>query len=101
MCGLRTRPLTDVDPPRVELPSAGMGHIISPSPGDNFLICGIVVYCVESIRRQLSSQLAGWIMTETLLGKLVLSARKFRPEHSTLLERQLIDSELMNQLCVH
>jgi len=23
MCGLQTRPLTDVDPPRVELPSAG------------------------------------------------------------------------------
>ena len=23
MCGLRTRPRTDVDPPRVELPSAG------------------------------------------------------------------------------
>ena len=29
MCGLRTRPRTDVDPPRVELPSAG-GYIISP-----------------------------------------------------------------------
>ena len=31
MCGLRTRPRTDVDLPRVKLPSAG-GHIVSPSP---------------------------------------------------------------------
>jgi len=36
MCGLRTRPRTDVvDRPRVELPSAGVGgaHIVSPCPG--------------------------------------------------------------------
>jgi len=33
MCGLRTRPRTDVDPPRVELPSSGGGHIVSPPPG--------------------------------------------------------------------
>jgi len=34
MCGLRTRPRTDVDPPRVELPSAG--GISSRRPrGDN------------------------------------------------------------------
>jgi len=32
MCGLRTRPRTDVDPPRVELPSAA--HIVlPPAPG--------------------------------------------------------------------
>jgi len=31
-CGLRTRPRTDVDPPRVDLPSAG-GHIVSTPPG--------------------------------------------------------------------
>ena len=31
MCGLRTRPRTDVDPPRVEPASAG--DIVSPSPG--------------------------------------------------------------------
>ena len=33
ICGLRTRPRTDVDPPRVELPSAARGHIVSPPPG--------------------------------------------------------------------
>ena len=33
MCGLRTRPRTDVDPPRVELPSAVGGHIVSPPLG--------------------------------------------------------------------
>jgi len=36
ICGLRTRPRTDVDPPRVELPYAGTGHIVSP-PGDDNL----------------------------------------------------------------
>ena len=35
MCGERTRPRTDVDPPRVELPSAGGGHIVSPPRGDD------------------------------------------------------------------
>ena len=30
MCGLRTRPRRDVDPPRVTLPSAGWGPIVSP-----------------------------------------------------------------------
>ena len=37
LCGLRTRPRTDVDPPRVELPSAaGGGGISSRRPrGDN------------------------------------------------------------------
>ena len=35
MCGLYTRPRTDVDVPRVELPSAG--HILSPPPG-RFLV---------------------------------------------------------------
>ena len=37
MCGLRTRPRTDVDPPRffytVQLSSAGGGHIVSPPAG--------------------------------------------------------------------
>ena len=33
MYGLRNHPRTDIDPPRVELPSAGGGHIISPFPG--------------------------------------------------------------------
>jgi len=35
MCGLRTRPRTDVDPPRflIELPSAAGGHIVSPPAG--------------------------------------------------------------------
>jgi len=31
MCGLRTRPWTEVDPLQVKLPSAG--HIVSPPPG--------------------------------------------------------------------
>ena len=31
MCGLRTRPRTDVDPPRVELPSAGAYRLASDS----------------------------------------------------------------------
>ena len=30
MCGLRTRPRTDVDPPRVELPSAGVYRLAAP-----------------------------------------------------------------------
>jgi len=34
MCRLRTRPRTNVDPPRVELPLVG-GHIVSPPRGDN------------------------------------------------------------------
>jgi len=37
MCGLRTRPRTDVDPPRVELSSADGEHIVSPPRGDNLL----------------------------------------------------------------
>jgi len=37
MCGLRTRPRTDVDPPRVELPSA-RGHIVSPPPGRSLVL---------------------------------------------------------------
>jgi len=43
MCGLRTRPRTDVDPPRVELPSAG--GISSRRPrGDNLFYCLFVLY---------------------------------------------------------
>jgi len=38
MCGLRTRPRTDVDPPRVELPSAGGGILCRRLRGDNLLI---------------------------------------------------------------
>jgi len=30
MCGLRTRPRTDLDPPRVELPSAGAYRLAAP-----------------------------------------------------------------------
>jgi len=38
MCGLRTSPRTDVDPPRVELPSAA--SISSRRPrGDNLFVC--------------------------------------------------------------
>jgi len=37
VCGLRTRPRTDVDPPRVELPSGGKGQIVSRPRGDNLL----------------------------------------------------------------
>ena len=36
MCGLRTRPRTDVDPPRVELPSAGAYRLAAPR-GDDLL----------------------------------------------------------------
>ena len=46
MCGLRTRPRTDVDPPRVELPSAG--GILSHRPwGDNLVVfvCFLLQYC--------------------------------------------------------
>ena len=32
MCGVRTRPRTDVDPPRVELPSAGGAYRLA-APG--------------------------------------------------------------------
>ena len=48
MCGLRTRPRTDVDPPRVELPStAGGGHIVSA--GDNLLLLLLCnSHCTES-----------------------------------------------------
>jgi len=41
MCGLRTRPRTDVDPPifaTVELPSVG-GHIVSPPRRDTLYEC--------------------------------------------------------------
>ena len=34
MCGRRTHPRTDVDPPRVELPSAGAYRLAVPG-GDN------------------------------------------------------------------
>jgi len=39
VCGLRTRPRTDVDPPRVELPSAagGRGKSSRGPRGDNLL----------------------------------------------------------------
>ena len=33
MCGLWTRPRTDVDPPRVELPSAGEAYLLAVYPG--------------------------------------------------------------------
>ena len=33
MCGLRTRPRTDVDPPQVELLSAGVGAYRLATPG--------------------------------------------------------------------
>jgi len=40
MCGLRTRPRTDVDPPRFLPPSncRRQGHIVSPPPGATLLI---------------------------------------------------------------
>jgi len=42
MCGLRTRPRTDVDPPRVELPSAG--GISSRRPrGDNLVYLDVLM----------------------------------------------------------
>jgi len=37
MCGLRTRPRTDVGPPRVKLPSAAGGHTSCRRPGSNNL----------------------------------------------------------------
>jgi len=37
MCGLRTRPRTDVGPPRVKLPSAGGRHISCRRPGSDNL----------------------------------------------------------------
>jgi len=37
MCGLHTRPQTDIDPLRVELPLAGRGHIVSPQ-GNNLSV---------------------------------------------------------------
>ena len=48
MCGLRTRPRTDVDPLRVELPSAG--GISSRRPrGDNLLISTLLLRCITYI----------------------------------------------------
>jgi len=60
MCGLRTRPRTDVDPPRVELPSAGGGISSRRTPGgDNLFACRFYgVYCVASQREQFTSATA-------------------------------------------
>ena len=41
MCGLRTRPRTDVDPPRVELPSAAGGISCRRPRADNSLLSGV------------------------------------------------------------
>ena len=38
MCGLRTRPRTDVDPLRVELPSAGAYRLAAPGAITCFLL---------------------------------------------------------------
>jgi len=40
MCGLRTRPRTDVDPPRVELPSAAGGYRLGAAGAMTCLTAG-------------------------------------------------------------
>ena len=53
-CGLRTRPRTDVDPPRVELPSAG--GISSRRPrGDNLLILRCLAFSEMQQLRKVQS----------------------------------------------
>jgi len=42
MCGLRTRPRTDVDPPRVELPSAGEYRLAAAPPGGAIVRCLVI-----------------------------------------------------------
>ena len=55
MCGLRTRPRTDVDPPRFLPPSNFhlRGHIVSPPPGRHLLCClstrASILWCVRSV----------------------------------------------------
>jgi len=44
MCGLRTRPSTDVDPPRVELPSAGAFRLAARG-GDTLFVLGLRSLC--------------------------------------------------------
>ena len=47
-CRLRTRPRTDVDPPRVELPPARGGHIVSPPLGRQL----VQISSVQVVRRE-------------------------------------------------
>ena len=49
MCGLRTRPRTDVDPPRVKLPSAGRGAYRLAAPGAMSCYC-LLAACMWSRR---------------------------------------------------
>ena len=49
MCGLRTRPHTDVDPPRVELPSAAGEHIVSPPPVGRYRVWLFHCSCWHSV----------------------------------------------------
>ena len=44
MCGLRTRPRTDVDPPRVELPSAGAYRLAAPGAITCSTVCLSCMY---------------------------------------------------------
>ena len=44
MCGLRTRPRTDVDPPRVELPSAGAYRLAAPGAITCSTVCFFCMY---------------------------------------------------------
>ena len=51
MSGQRTRPRTDVDPPRVELTSAGAYRLGTPGPipcyGRDINVAGNTVYCMK------------------------------------------------------
>ena len=74
MCGLRTRPRTDVDPPRFLPPSNchRRRHIVSPPPGAircwkyfvalvcsySIILCRLTVYCDESVCLCLSACLS-------------------------------------------
>jgi len=47
MCGLRTRPRTDVDPPRfLDRTSVGGGHIVSPPPARYLVSAAVSTVCV-------------------------------------------------------
>jgi len=69
MCGLRTRPRTNVDPPRVELPSAG--HIVSPPPrGDTLYPLTLTGRNSKSIQAKLTDDERQWRQREFKVGRL-------------------------------
>ena len=51
MCGLRTRPRTDVDPPRVELPSAGAYRLAARGA----MTCRLTVFDCVHLRRMIKT----------------------------------------------